>query len=71
VGTDKRLLANLASRSRAARRGTPRPRPTRAFTREEQRLLHWVAKTHGKGGEEFALANAELILAEARALGFL
>jgi hypothetical protein len=39
------------------------------FTRDEWRVLNWVAKAHGKGGEEFALAHAELILDQARSLG--
>ena len=67
--TGKRLLAAFAGRRPGGRRGPARPRPVRVFTREEQRLLKWIAKAHGKGGEEWALANAELILDQARAFG--
>jgi hypothetical protein len=62
-------LANVAGRRPAARRGPARPRPVRVFTADEQRLLNCMAKAHGKGGEEWALANAELILDQAYAIG--
>jgi hypothetical protein len=39
------------------------------FTADEQRVLDFVVRSHGKGGREYALAHAELILDQARTIG--
>jgi hypothetical protein len=79
VTTQKRLLAMSAGRTfQARRRAAPRHRPCRAappfrprrvYTVEEQRVLDLAARWHGRGGKEWAEANAEAILEQARDIG--
>ena len=54
--------APCAARKFVGRQSGARTRPTKVRTPDEQRVLDFVAKLHGKGGKEFAEAHAELIL---------
>jgi hypothetical protein len=68
--TQRRLLASSTGKKLRARPRATRPfRPQRVYTADEWRLLQWLAKAHGEGGQAWAEEHAEMLLQQARDFG--